>query len=61
MPKDLLFSSNGTNAVALLPVDVDGDSFTHICRLQSDDIFPLTYGSFEIVKVLGWNEENRLM
>ncbi|KAL1502246.1 hypothetical protein ABEB36_007417 [Hypothenemus hampei] len=57
-----VFNENGTKALVRLPVkDGDNGHYMHICEIYKGRVRPLTHGSFEIVKVLAWDEENSLI
>ncbi|GJQ82661.1 hypothetical protein Trydic_g19678 [Trypoxylus dichotomus] len=57
-----VFSSNGTQALARLPVrDGNNGHYMHICQLYDNNVLPLTHGAFELTKILAWDEENHII
>ncbi|KAK9732357.1 Prolyl oligopeptidase family [Popillia japonica] len=57
-----VFSGNGTQALARLPVrDGNNGHYMHICQIYDNNVLPLTHGAFELTKILAWDEENHIM
>ncbi|XP_071053526.1 inactive dipeptidyl peptidase 10 isoform X2 [Onthophagus taurus] len=57
-----VFSNNGTQALARLPVrDGNNGHYMHVCQIYDYNVLPLTHGAFEITKILAWDEESHII
>lgn len=59
---DPVYNYNGTQALLRLPVkDGSNGHYMHACQVFNNNVIPLTHGSFEVVKIVGWDEEHHIM
>ncbi|XP_074026829.1 inactive dipeptidyl peptidase 10 isoform X3 [Leptinotarsa decemlineata] len=57
-----IFNTNGTKVLVRLPVKDEEDGyFMHICEIHKNRVRPLTHGSFELTRILAWDEENSMI
>lgn len=57
-----VFSRHGGQCLARLPVqDGDKGNFMHACLIQTGNVIPITHGSFELTRILAWDEDQHLI
>lgn len=57
-----VFSRHGGQCLARLPVqDGDKGDYMHACQIQAGSVMPITHGTFELTKILAWDEDNHLI
>lgn len=57
-----VFSRHGGQCLARLPVqDGDRGNFMHVCLIQQGNVIPLTHGSFELTKIIAWDEDQHII
>ncbi|KAG5863432.1 Inactive dipeptidyl peptidase 10, partial [Gonioctena quinquepunctata] len=57
-----VFNTNGTKVLVRLPVkDEENGHFMHVCEIHKNRVRPLTHGSFELTRILAWDEENYMI